>query len=187
MTTTATMFTKPKPPNLEYPELYEFPAFFTRQPNDTTWAHQRSIWAAWVLSYCRAHKIWKLQLSDALETELFYNRNLNRRFKQRDAAELLEYMVTEGDVEWEGVGKATAIVYWRKPEEWANVIYEWIDSTGQKGSVLTLYEISEGDLTRNQEFHTIDPYVLRKALDFLVKRSLAQVFGANEEMGVKFF
>jgi len=135
-------------------------------------------------------------------------------------------MVTEGDVEWEGVGRATAIVYWRKPEEWANAIYEWvivsacfwrgwegvddrdgqIDNTGQKGSVLTLYEISEGDLTRNQgilpicsltphhtnsssdtEFHTIDPYVLRKALDFLVKRSLAQVFGTNEEMGVKFF
>ncbi|RPB00046.1 winged helix DNA-binding domain-containing protein [Choiromyces venosus 120613-1] len=109
------------------------------------------------------------------------------RFKQRDAVELLEYMAEEGDVEWEGVGKAAAIVYWKKPEEWANVIYEWIDNTGQKGSVLTLYEISEGDLTRNQEFHTIDPYVLRKALDVLVRRSLAQVFGANEEMGVKFF
>ena len=48
------------------------------------------------------------------------------RFKQRDAVELLEYMATEGSVEWEGAGRATAIVYWRKPEEWANVIYEWV-------------------------------------------------------------
>jgi ESCRT-II complex subunit VPS25 len=70
--------------------------------------------------------------------------------------------------------------------------------------VLTLYEISWGDLTRDQgmedprcgvtnglmagiEFHGIDPTVLRKALDVLVERSAAKVFGSAEEMGVKFF
>lgn len=38
------------------------------------------------------------------------------------------------------------------------------------------------------EFHGIDPYILRKALDILVKRGTAQIFGANEdERGVKFF
>ena len=77
---------------------------------------------------------------------------------------------------------------------------------GQKGAVLTLYEISWGDLTRDQrcrrsavwctvttglmagiEFHGIDPTVLRKALDVLVERGAAKVFGSAEEMGVKFF
>ena len=38
-------------------------------------------------------------------------------------------------------------VYWRRPEEWANVIENWVDETGQKGTVLTLYEIAEGDGT----------------------------------------
>lgn len=38
------------------------------------------------------------------------------------------------------------------------------------------------------EFHGIDPYILRKAMDILVKRGNAQVFGASEEeRGVKFF
>jgi len=63
------------------------------------------------------------------------------RFKQRDAVELLEYMATEGDVEWEGVGRATVIVYWRKPEEWANAIYEWVIVSacfGGDGKVLTM-------------------------------------------------
>lgn len=72
------------------------------------------------------------------------------RLKQKDAVEILDAMASEGVVEWEGTTKSTAIIYWRKPEEWANAIYEWIDNTGQKGSVLTLYEISEGDLTVSQ-------------------------------------
>lgn len=72
------------------------------------------------------------------------------RLKQKDALEILDAMVREGAVEWDGSTKSTAIIYWRKPEEWANAIYEWIDNTGQKGSVLTLYEISEGDLTVSQ-------------------------------------
>ena len=38
------------------------------------------------------------------------------RFKKRDA---VEFTVKEGSVKWEGV-------YWRKPEGWANVIYEWL-------------------------------------------------------------
>jgi len=101
--------------------------------------------------------------------------------------EVLEAMVTEGSMEWGDKERSSTIVYWRRPEEWAGAILEWIDATGQKGAVLTLYEISWGDLTRDQEFHGIDPTVLRKALDVLVERSAAKVFGSAEEMGVKFF
>lgn len=44
-----------------------------------------------------------------------------------------------GDVVW---------VYWRTPEEWATLIEEWVDETAQKGTVLTLYELTEGEGTR---------------------------------------
>lgn len=37
------------------------------------------------------------------------------------------------------------------------------------------------------EFHGIDPLILRKALDVLVKKGSAQVFGSEDERGVKFF
>lgn len=147
--------------------------------------------------------------------------------KLKDAMEVLESMTGEGRLEWADKERTTAVIYWRKPEEWANIIYEWvssthgdlvngladdddaqIDSTGQKNSVLTLYEISRGDLTTLQgenpanqvcaaemaclrtsaEFHGMEPTVLRKSLDILVKRGSAQVFGTtSEEMGVKFF
>lgn len=44
----------------------------------------------------------------------------------------------------ESVG-GTYWIFWRTPEEWAGVLMDWIERTGQKGSVLTLYEIAEGE------------------------------------------
>jgi len=39
-------------------------------------------------------------------------------------------------------------IYWRTPEEWAAQIDGWVESTAQRGGVLTLYELREGDGTR---------------------------------------
>jgi ESCRT-II complex subunit len=57
-------------------------------------------------------------------------------------------------VEWVGAAKGKTSercwVYWRRPEEWAGLIEAWVEGTGQKGTVLTLYELAEGDATRSQ-------------------------------------
>jgi ESCRT-II complex subunit VPS25 len=37
------------------------------------------------------------------------------------------------------------------------------------------------------EFHGMDPELLQKALSILVKRGKAQVFGQEDQQGVKFF
>ena len=66
-------------------------------------------------------------------------------------------------------------------------IASWVEETGQKGSVLTLYEIVEGDTSQNQEFHGMDVEVLRKGLAVLTKQGRAQVFGTDDQQGVKFF
>ncbi|KAI9775656.1 MAG: hypothetical protein M1839_000981 [Geoglossum umbratile] len=89
--------------------------------------------------------------------------------------------------EWLSKDKNVALIYWRNPEEWATLIAEWIDETAQKGVVLTLYELVEGDLSASQEFHGMDAEVLQKALGVLVKRGKAQVFGSEDQQGVKFF
>ncbi|KAF8440147.1 ESCRT-II complex subunit-domain-containing protein [Terfezia claveryi] len=180
-----------------FPPQYSYPPFFTRQPNSTTWASQRLIWATFILQYCRARKLWKAQLSEVLESELFWNRALGRRLKPADAVEILSWMSTEGQIEWEttatttttatATDKSAFYIYWRRVDEWANIIYDWIDSTGQKNAVLTLYEISEGDLSVSQEFHGMDPHLVRKSLEILMKRGVAQIFSINDEFGVKFF
>jgi predicted ATP-dependent serine protease len=62
-----------------------------------------------------------------------------------------------------------------------------VDETGQKNVVLTLYELTESEATMSQEFHGMDPDLLQRAMGVLVKRGKAQVFGQEDEQGVKFF
>lgn len=62
-----------------------------------------------------------------------------------------------------------------------------VDETGQKNVVLTLYELTESEATISQEFHGMDPDLLQRAMGVLVKRGKAQVFGQEDEQGVKFF
>lgn len=138
-------------------------------------------------------------------------------------------MRKEGRAEYvaEGGGEGGDVVwiYWRTPEEWASLIEGWVDETAQKGTVLTLYELTEGEGTRGTgksllsrfypvkhlstaatsmigpsslgytanreptqpEFHGLDTDLLQKALNILVKRGKAQIFGQEDSQGVKFF
>jgi ESCRT-II complex subunit VPS25 len=50
-----------------------------------------------------------------------------------------------------------------------------------------LYELVEGEATEKQEFHGLDMDVLHKSLNTLVKSGKAQVFGSDDQQGVKFF
>ncbi|KAK7203183.1 ESCRT-II complex subunit-domain-containing protein [Myxozyma melibiosi] len=212
---TTTASTSPTPPTFPFPSIYSFPPFFTRQPNGQTWSSQLSLWNSLILAYCRFHKIWRVDLNTAVEWDLFSNKEINRSLKLDTCREILNDMVKKGDAEWvSGSGSAkegkntSAIIFWRRPEEWANLISDWIDATGQKNAILTLYEISEGDSSYTQgthspypvtilhiltsshaEFHGIDSTILRKALDVLVRRGQAQIMRSadGEEAGVKFF
>jgi ESCRT-II complex subunit VPS25 len=120
---------------LPYPRDYFFPPFFTRQPVPTTHHAQCAKWSSWILSYCRFHRLWKLSLVDAIDSELFWNKKIDRRLGINDAREVLEWMRGQGRVEWistgrgggEGAeGKNVCWVWWRTPEEWAVLIAEWV-------------------------------------------------------------
>lgn len=81
-----------------------------------------------------------------------------------------------------------AFIYWRTPEEWGSLIEAWVEETGQRGSVLTVYELREGEGTRGTEIWGMDGDVLVKALGTVVKRGKAQIFQSGEDsLGVKFF
>lgn len=154
----------PAAPAFRFPQEYSFPAFFTRQTNLTTRHAQQRTWASLVLSYARHHHLSRLRLSDAAETDLFYNRRLERRLQPPDIRELVDAMVKDGRAEYAtgtGTGTTSAaadggggerdvvFIYWKKPEEWAALVEQYVEDTAQKGSVLTVYELSEGDGTRN--------------------------------------
>ncbi|KAM0460944.1 hypothetical protein ACHAO4_001740 [Trichoderma viride] len=198
-----------------FPREYFFPAFFTRQPNLTIHHAQLTKWSSLVLAYARHHRIFRLALSAAADSDLFYNRGLDRRLAPPDIREVVDFMRKDGRAEYLQPGDAGAgggngsngdastasaaaagagagagdvvLIYWRKPQEWAALIEAYVDETAQKGSVLTVYELTEGENTRGTEFHGMDNGVLMKALNILVKRGKAQIFGSEDSLGVKFF
>jgi ESCRT-II complex subunit VPS25 len=203
--------TEPKEP-FPFPREYFFPPFFTRQTNLTTHHAQLTKWSALVLSYCRHHRIFKLPLSSSptVGEDLFHNQKLNRRLSLADAREVIDFLRKDGRAEYVSGGDKEGDVvwiYWRTPEEWASLVEAWVEETGQKGSVLTLYELTEGEGTRGTgesrhapdgsewlvadkdwiEFHGMDSELLQKALGLLVKRGKAQIFGQEDSQGVKFF
>lgn len=165
MTTTTPSPTTPFP----FPREYSFPAFFTRQTNLNTLHAQLVKWAALVLAYCRHHRIFKLPLTPdsgpsttaaaatsdlsapapASADELFHNRRINRRLALADVREVIDFMRKDGRAEYVSDGGDVVWIYWRTPEEWGTLIEAWVDSTGQKGTVLTLYELVEGEATES--------------------------------------
>lgn len=50
--------------------------------------------------------------------------------------------------EWRG--KDEFWVYWKRPEEWGDAVGKWVDAVGQRGAVLTFYELLNGEGTVGQ-------------------------------------
>ena len=120
----------------ELPSIYDFPPFFTRQPNENTWAAQRGIWISLILSYFKHLRLYKLDCTSATsidQVDLFRNKSINRQLKPEVLQEIVGVMIREGTAEavtWNSVaGKmipAEVLIYWRTPSEWANYIAEWV-------------------------------------------------------------
>lgn len=136
--------------SFHFPREYHFPPFFTRQTNLTTHHAQRTKWSSLILAYARHHGLFRLALSSAADSDLFYNRRLDRRLGPADIRDVVDYMRKDGRAEYVGGGDSGDVVflYWRKPDEWAALVERYVEDTGQKGSVLTVYELVEGDGTK---------------------------------------
>jgi ESCRT-II complex subunit VPS25 len=121
-------------------------------------------------------------------TTLFHNPQINRRLSLPDIREVIDFLRKQGRAEYltpassssssSGGGGATYTsdeggggggdvvwIYWRTPEEWASLVEGWVDATGQKGSVLTVYELVEGDGSRGAgEFSFVFVFLLSLVL-----------------------
>lgn len=176
------------------PSYASFPPFYTLQPNLTTRARQLELWATLITGYCAHHRLFRLSLSSP-PADLFHNSTIARSLKTADIRAVLDYMSQPANgpaAEWipptaRGETSTTCYIYWKTPAEWADLIYSFVEDTGQKGAVLTVYELREGEASLGKEWRDIDEALLRKVLNVLVKRGKAQIFGQEESAGVKFF
>ncbi|KAK2500441.1 hypothetical protein MC885_012833 [Smutsia gigantea] len=92
-----------------------------------------------------------------------------------------------GNLEWLDKNKSSFLVMWRRPEEWGKLIYQWVSRSGQNNSVFTLYELTNGEDTENEEFHGLDEATLLRALQALQQEHKAEIITVSDGRGVKFF
>ena len=171
-----------------FPTYTTFPPFYTLQPNLTTRARQLTLWSQLILSYFAHARSHRLSLSSP-PANLFANPSIHRALSEPDIRAVLDYMSLPANgarIEWID-GKSACWVFWRTLAEWADLIYGWVDETGQKGSVLTVYELREGEAVGAKEWVGMEEEMLKKVLGVLVKKGRAQIFGQDEGAGVKFF
>ncbi|XP_028712689.2 vacuolar protein-sorting-associated protein 25 isoform X1 [Peromyscus leucopus] len=139
--------------SFEWPWQYRFPPFFTLQPNVDTRQKQLAAWCSLVLSFCRLHKQSSMTVMEAQESPLFNNVKLQRKLPVESIQIVLEELRKKGNLEWLDKNKSSFLIMWRRPEEWGKLIYQWVSRSGQNNSVFTLYELTSGEDTEDEEFH----------------------------------
>jgi len=171
----------------EWPWQYNFPPFFTLQPNLDTRQKQLDAWMALVLGYHRHHKQYTLDVTEAQSSPLFSNKQLSRRLPPEAINKVLEELLKKGHIEWTDKSRRQCLVMWRTPEEWGKLIYKWAMDKGHKNSVCTFYEITSGEDTTREEFHGLESWLLLRALKSLEAQKKAEVMSVGGSEGVKFF
>lgn len=173
----------------KFPSIYSFPPFYTKQPNQETFASQKQQWQNFILSYCKHHKLYKIPLTqETLATPLFRNETINRTVKMDLLKEVMDDMTAQKSAEYTTKKKDEVLIFWRTPDEWANLMTGYITETGQTGTVMTNYDVTE-EGTLGEDFKNMDLVMLRRIIEVLTKRGKAAIMkdSNGDEQGVKFF
>lgn len=170
---------------VEWPWQYSFPPFFTIQLHNETRMKQIAAWRTLVLDYHRIRKQYLLDIREAQRAPVFNNTAIDRKLPLEGIVMILEDLAKTGNAEPLDKQKHRWHIYWHTLEEWADMVYSWVQSCGMVNTVCTLYEITEGENTADEEFHGLDTEVLIKVLRTLEASKKAELFDDNQ--GVKFF
>lgn len=173
--------------NFEWPWQYNFPPFFTLQPNIATRQKQFEAWRNLVLDYHKFHKQYVLDITESQTSPLFCNKSIQRKLSLDVIYMILDELSKLGNVEWQDGQRQRCYVFWRTPEEWGQMIYKWVSDSGMTNTVCTLFELTNGDDTVNEEFFGLDSGVLKKALQTLEKEGRSELMDFDGNEGVKFF
>ncbi|KAF7639259.1 hypothetical protein Mgra_00001222 [Meloidogyne graminicola] len=160
----------------QWPWQYDFPPFLRLQPNLQTRDKQLKSWSRLVLDYCQFNKIYSVNFEEISNSELFNNRRLNRRLDDFGIRAVFEYLENLKHIEWCDKQKTRCNIYWKRPEEWGIQIYEWANSIGLLNSVVTIFELIQGEDVIQEAFYGLDKDILLKGLSHLEKQGKRKDF-----------
>ncbi|KAJ6619547.1 ESCRT-II complex vps25 subunit [Mycena sp. CBHHK59/15] len=173
------------------PSTHSAPPFFTQQHHPTTHATVTEQWITLILAYARYRKLFVLRVEDAESAdnewcEVLRNERINRKLLPSYLSVIMAAMVSKNVAAYDPLGQTRSVLlYWRLPEDWAEVLHGWAVSTGQLNTILTFYEISDPPVP--SPLSNIPINLLRKAIAILAKTGRAQLIAIADGEGVRLF
>lgn len=165
----------------DWPWQYDFPPFFTIQPNAATRKIQLTVWCRLVLRYYKNNKKYVLDVNE--ESPLFSNSKINRSLPTEGISTVMESLMETGNAQPVDKSRSRWLIFWHNPTEWGDIIYSWAQHNGQIDSVCTLYELQTSN---NTEFNGMPNEVLIVVLKSLEKKGSAELILDDDYQGVKF-
>jgi ESCRT-II complex subunit VPS25 len=168
---------------------FDFPPFFTLQPNDSLRSQQLQLWVSHVLDYIKLHSKTLINLSEDAKSSLFSNEKIKRSLNSEGIRSVCESLVKSGYGVWAiGSGNRLLHVSTRSLDDWANEFYRVADENGHVGAICTLYELVSGDLSHGASYKGLAEPIAYEALRILEKRGVATIIKGENlgETGVKF-
>lgn len=180
----------------EFPKLHSFPPFFTKQSNATILEHQLEAWSSLILSYCEYYRIYTLLATGTVlssqnkNTEfppIFENKKIERACLDSFKNDIFNYIIHKAArASYVDPKKLDAgvLIHWRTLPEWAKLLRDYVDGTGQLGTILTVYELTQlEDSTTSEDFKNIDYNLFVRILQVLMKQGKAQIIMAEDYSG----
>jgi len=173
------------------PSIHSLPPFFTLQPNLQTQTTQTGHWMRLILTYARHRNLYMLRIEDAEVSggdwdEILRNEQIDRRMQPEHLSIILSTLVAQGSAFWEPPGQSRSVIlYWRSPEDWAELLHSWAISTGQLNTIMTFFEITEPPVP--SQLSGVPLPILRRAISILAKTGRAQTIEISDGEGVRFF
>ncbi|XP_065200693.1 vacuolar protein-sorting-associated protein 25 [Planococcus citri] len=170
--------------DIQWPWQYNFPPFFTIQPNAETRKKQLEAWRSLILSYFKQTNQHLLDLSNISNLSLFNNSSISRSLNREDALVILEYLAKTENAEPIDKNRNRWYILWHSKQEWADIIMNWVQKNGYNNAVVTFHELQT---MPNQEFTDLHEDILIMGLKQLERQNKAEIISMGDTAGVKFF
>ena len=130
----------------------------------------------------------QLEVPLSLLSSIFINKTINRQVNSDFQKLIVKHLIHNKKAEFINPKKPElgVYIYWRSLVDWGDLLYQYVDDTGQKGTVLTIYELTKSEETTvPQDLHNLDETFLVKIIkDYLIKQGKAQLLiDENNEIG----
>ncbi|KIJ20994.1 hypothetical protein PAXINDRAFT_174335 [Paxillus involutus ATCC 200175] len=183
--------TRPTPSDFLLPSIHSAPPFFTEQPTPSTRTLFIDNWSRLILAYARHRRLYTLCVEDAEVAggdwdEILRNERINRRVLPSYLSSLIAALVANNVAVYEPAKQTRSVLlFWRLPEEWADVLHSWATASGQLNTILTFYEIIDPPVPSPLSGLPIP--LLRRAITVLTRSGRAQIIGVADGEGVRLF